>query len=109
MGAVRCVADQERRALHRALERNHQAPGLGHRDQGRPNTAYANARVTAKRLGNAVLLTHLGYGHISFVDPSRCVTAAYRRYLVRLAPPARRTVCPSDRGPFDPNFGEPLS
>ena len=74
-----------------------------------PNTAYANARVTAKRLGNAVLLTHLGYGHISFVDPSRCVTAAYRRYLVRLAPPARGTVCPSDRGPFDPNFGEPLS
>jgi hypothetical protein len=73
-----------------------------------PNTAYANARVTAQRLGNAVLLTHMGYGHISFVDPSACVMAAYRGYLTRLQPPAQGTVCPSDRGPFDPDFGEPL-
>jgi murein DD-endopeptidase MepM/ murein hydrolase activator NlpD/pimeloyl-ACP methyl ester carboxylesterase len=73
-----------------------------------PNTAYANAQATAKRLGNAVLLTHDGYGHISFVDPSACVMAVYRRYLTELKPPARGTVCPSDRGPFDPEFGEPL-
>jgi pimeloyl-ACP methyl ester carboxylesterase len=73
-----------------------------------PNTSYANARVTAKRLGNAVLLTHMGYGHISFVDPSSCVLASYRRYLTQLRPPARGTVCPSDRGPFDPAFGEPV-
>ena len=73
-----------------------------------PNTSYANARVTAKRLGNAVLLTHTGYGHISFVDPSSCVLASYRRYLTHLRPPARGTVCPSDRGPFDPEFGEPV-
>ena len=73
-----------------------------------PNTAYANAQATAERLGNAVLLTHTGYGHISFVDPSSCVMAAYRRYLTRLRPPAGGTACPPDRGPFDPEFGEPL-
>lgn len=73
-----------------------------------PNTSYANARATAKRLGNAVLLTHQGYGHISFVDPSGCVMKAYRRYLVQLRAPRKGTVCKSDRGPFDPDFGEPL-
>ena len=73
-----------------------------------PNTSYANARVAAKRLGNAVLLTHRGYGHISFVDPSSCVLSSYRRYLTQLSPPPRGTVCPSDRGPFDPEFGEPV-
>ncbi|OJU84290.1 MAG: hypothetical protein BGO11_02175 [Solirubrobacterales bacterium 70-9] len=70
-----------------------------------PNTSYANAVATAARLGNAVLLTHSGYGHISFVDPSSCVMAAYRAYLVRLATPPEGTVCPSDRVPFDPDFG----
>ena len=73
-----------------------------------PNTSYANARRTARRLGNAVLLTHDGYGHISFTDPSRCVVRAIGAYLVRPGTPPRRAVCPSDRGPFDPSFGEPL-
>lgn len=73
-----------------------------------PNTAYANARITARRLRNAVLLTHDGYGHISFTDPSRCVVRAIGEYLVNLSPPPRGTVCPSDRLPFDPEFGEPL-
>jgi hypothetical protein len=73
-----------------------------------PNTSYANARRTARRLGNAVLLTHDGYGHISFADPSRCVVRAIGAYLVRLTTPPRGTVCPSDRPPFDPSFGEPL-
>jgi pimeloyl-ACP methyl ester carboxylesterase len=73
-----------------------------------PNTSYANARITARRLRNAVLLTHDGYGHISFVDPSRCVVRAMGEYLVSLTPPAPGTVCPSDRLPFDPDFGEPL-
>ena len=74
-----------------------------------PNTSYDNARATAKRLGNAVLLTHDGFGHISFVDPSDCVVAAYRAYLVRLQPPTKGTVCPSNRVPFDPDFGEPVT
>jgi pimeloyl-ACP methyl ester carboxylesterase len=73
-----------------------------------PNTSYANATITAQRLRNAVLLTHDGYGHISFVDPSRCVVRAIGEYLVDLTTPPRGTVCPSDRLPFDPEFGEPL-
>jgi hypothetical protein len=55
-----------------------------------------------------VLLTHDGYGHISFTDPSACVERARSAYLVRLATPARGTVCPSDHQPFDPNVGKPL-
>jgi pimeloyl-ACP methyl ester carboxylesterase len=73
-----------------------------------PNTPYANARRAARRLGNAVLLTHHGYGHKSESDPSRCVTRATSRYLIELVVPPRGTVCPSDRRPFDPHFGEPL-
>jgi pimeloyl-ACP methyl ester carboxylesterase len=73
-----------------------------------PNTAYVNAQVTARRLGNATLLTQNGYGHISFQDPSTCVVQAIGRYLTTLTAPPRGTVCPSDREPFDPNFGVPL-
>jgi pimeloyl-ACP methyl ester carboxylesterase len=72
-----------------------------------PNTSYANARITAGRLGNAVLLTHEGYGHVSLVDPSACVQRAITRYLVGLLTPPGGTVCQSDHEPFDPNFGEP--
>ena len=70
-----------------------------------PNTSYANARVAARRLGNAVLLTHDGYGHVSISDPSACVERAITRYIVSLIPPRRGTVCQSDRQPFDPRFG----
>jgi pimeloyl-ACP methyl ester carboxylesterase len=73
-----------------------------------PNTSYTNATITARRLRNAVLLTHDGYGHISFVDPSRCVVRAMGEYLVDLKTPPEGTVCPSDRLPFDPDFGGPL-
>ncbi|HEX4307259.1 MAG TPA: alpha/beta hydrolase [Solirubrobacterales bacterium] len=65
-----------------------------------PNTSYANARRTARLLGNAVLLTHDGYGHLSFKDPSACVERAETAYLVQLKLPRRGTVCPSDRRPF---------
>jgi hypothetical protein len=54
------------------------------------------------------LLTHNGYGHISFQDPSACVEQALGRYLTSLTPPPRGTVCPSNRKPFDPKFGDPL-
>jgi pimeloyl-ACP methyl ester carboxylesterase len=73
-----------------------------------PNTPYVNAVRTARRLGNAVLLTHDGYSHTSPLDPSTCVQRATSAYLVHLATPPRGTVCPSDRRPFDPEFGEPL-
>ena len=74
-----------------------------------PNTPLANARRAARRLGNAVLLTHDGYGHLSRRDPSTCVVQATGRYLMDLTTPAPGTVCPSDRLPFDPEFGQPRS
>jgi pimeloyl-ACP methyl ester carboxylesterase len=74
-----------------------------------PNTPLANARRAARRLGNAVLLIHDGYGHLSRRDPSTCVAQATGRYLVALATPAPGTVCPADRLPFDPEFGQPGS
>ena len=35
-------------------------------------------------LGNAVLLTHEGYGHVYFQDPSTCVEQAMADYLTEL-------------------------
>jgi pimeloyl-ACP methyl ester carboxylesterase len=68
-----------------------------------PNTGYANARRVAGLLGNAVLLTHDGYGHLSFKDPSACVERAEGAYLVHLKVPPRGTVCKSDHEPFEAN------
>ena len=73
-----------------------------------PLTPYANARRVSRLLGNAVLLTHDGYGHTSEPDPSACVQRVTSDYLVGLQVPPPGTVCPSDRQPFDPQFGEPL-
>ena len=72
-----------------------------------PNTPYVNAQRAARRLGNAVLLTHQGYSHTSPLDPSACVKHAISAYLVHLITPPRGTVCQSDHQPFDPNFGKP--
>jgi len=74
-----------------------------------PTTPLANAKLVERRLGNAVLLTHDGYGHVSRADPSTCVMQALGRYLTGLTTPARGTICPSDRGPFDPDFGQPAA
>ena len=73
-----------------------------------PNTPYGNAVRAAHLLGNAVLLTHDGYGHLSFQDPSACVEHATIAYLIHLITPPRGSVCPSDRQPFDPDFDEAL-
>jgi pimeloyl-ACP methyl ester carboxylesterase len=73
-----------------------------------PATPLANAARAERRLGNAVLLTHDGYGHLSTRDPSTCVIQATGRYLIDLTTPPRGTVCPSDRLPFDPDFGQPI-
>jgi hypothetical protein len=73
-----------------------------------PNTPLENARLAERRLGNAVLLAHDGYGHTSHADPSICVQRATGRYLVHLITPPRGTVCPSDHLPFDPDFGQPV-
>ena len=72
-------------------------------------TPLANAKLAERRLDNAVLLIHDGYGHISGSDPSACVMQALGRYFTGLTTPARGTICPSDRGPFDPGFGQPAA
>jgi hypothetical protein len=74
-----------------------------------PTTPLANAKLAERRLGNAVLLTHDGYGHMSQSDPSTCVMQALGHYFTGLATPARGTICPSDHGPFDPGFGQPAA
>ena len=72
-----------------------------------PNTPFANGQRLQRLLGNAVLLTHDGYGHTSTADPSACVERAERQYLTGLIVPKRGAVCSSDHPPFDPNFGKP--
>ena len=54
-----------------------------------PNTGYANAVHAERYLGNAVLLTHEGYGHLSFQNPSACVDGATVDYLTELITPPR--------------------
>ena len=70
-----------------------------------PATPYINAVRVSRRLGNAVLLTQDGYGHVSFHDPSACVDRARVAYLVRLQTPPKGTVCRSEKKPFAPGFG----
>jgi hypothetical protein len=69
-----------------------------------PNTPLRNARLAARRLGNAVLLTHDGHGHLSQRDPSTCVIQATSTYLINLTTPPPGTVCPSDRLPLRPRL-----
>lgn len=66
-----------------------------------PNTAYRNAVRSQLLLGNAVLLTSEGYGHLSFNNPSACIEAARTAYLVNLETPAPGTVCQADQQPFN--------
>jgi pimeloyl-ACP methyl ester carboxylesterase len=69
-----------------------------------PATPYIGAVRSARRLGNAVLLTLDGYGHVSIHDPSRCINRARRAYLIRLATPRKGTVCQANHQPFQPGF-----
>ena len=69
-----------------------------------PNTAYVNAVRAERRLGNAILLTHDGHGHVSFQNPSACIDRATVAYLVDLITPPAGTVCQSDHQPFDPEL-----
>lgn len=68
--------------------------------QGDPETPYPGAKRAEKALANARLLTLDTYGHGS-VGKSACVDSAAQGYLEHGALPARGTVCPPDRGPFD--------
>jgi hypothetical protein len=71
-----------------------------------PATPYSNAVRSANRLGNAVLLTLNGIGHISLNDPSDCIDQARVAYLVDLTTPPPGTVCQPAKQPFDPGFGK---
>jgi hypothetical protein len=84
---VRFVDDAKRPALYRTVER-----------------ADERTVAAAARLGNAVLLTHDGYGHTSDADPSTCVDRAMTTYLVDLVVPPKGTVCLSNLLPFDPHY-----
>ncbi len=66
-----------------------------------PNTAYRNPVRSQLLLGNAVLLTNQGYGHLSFNNPSACIEQARTSYLVDLKVPAPGTVCMTDQQPFN--------
>jgi hypothetical protein len=72
-----------------------------------PRTNYQASVHVSKALGNAVLLTHEGYGHTSEVDPSACVERDVAKYLTTLATPPNGKVCQSDHLPFSPKFGQP--
>ena len=65
-----------------------------------PNSSYANAVAVTKRLGNAVLLTLDGYGHVTTTNTSACIERARTAYFVDLRTPAPGTVCPADHKPF---------
>lgn len=65
-----------------------------------PNTGYANAVAAEKLLGDAVLVTLDGYGHVTFTDPSACIDAIRTAYLVDLVVPEPGTVCEPDGDPF---------
>lgn len=49
-----------------------------------PTTPLRTARRVARRLRNAVLLIHDGYGHLTRRDPSTCITQVMGSYLVNL-------------------------
>ena len=65
-----------------------------------PNTGYQNAERVTERFGNAVLLTHDGYGHVSSKDHSTCIEEWRVKYLVELEAPPAGTVCAADQKPF---------
>ena len=70
-----------------------------------PNSGYPNAVHAEQYLGNAVILTQDGSGHLESQDPSKCVEKAMVDYqLVDLITLHRGTRCPSDHKPFDPDF-----
>jgi hypothetical protein len=71
-----------------------------------PATPYVKAVRSVRLLGNAVLLTDDGYGHVSLNDPSACIDRARVAYLVNLITPPKSTVCQSDKKPFAPDFGD---
>ena len=61
---------------------------------------------SARRLGNAVLLTQDGYGHVSFHDPSACIDRAQGRLPGQPGRAAEGQRLQVDKRPFAPGFGQ---
>ena len=104
------LADRATGSCLRGRAPAHEAPLPERREQAELALCRfpASGSCPPERLGNAVLLIHDGYGHTSDQDHSACVERATSAYLVDLVTQSHGTVCPSDRLPFDPNFGELL-
>ena len=68
-----------------------------------PATSFANARRVAGLLGNSVLLTHTGYGHVSVSDPRRRL----RRARHSAVPAPRRAAAARHRLPIGPQALRP--
>lgn len=66
-----------------------------------PSTPYADAEAMAKRLADARLLTHDGYGHTAlFNNASSCVNTYESRYFIDGTLPPPGTICHPDKQPF---------
>ena len=66
-----------------------------------PVTPYRNAVRVHDLLPGSALLTVDGVGHGGLTSSS-CAMQLAGRYLLTGATPPAGTVCPQDRGPFDP-------
>lgn len=82
-------------------------PILGYRHPVRPVTPLRNARLAARRLGNADLVVHDGYGHLTRRDPSTCITQAVGSHLVDLTTHPRGPSAPLTAAPSTPTSANP--
>jgi hypothetical protein len=105
-----CVAWPARSAVRYTGPCNAQTPNpivvVGTRYD--PNTSYPNAQITARRLGNTVLLTHEGYGHVTS-PTQRMRTACDHELSHPVDRSSSRDRVPVGPSAVDPRFGEPLS
>ena len=74
-----------------------------------PTTPLANAKARRAAAGQRRTADPRRLRPHQPSDPSTCVMQALGRYFTGLTTPARGTICPSDRGPFDPGFGQPAA
>ena len=65
-----------------------------------PATPYRGAKVVARQLARARLLTVHGYGHTSLTNPSACANGYASRYFIFKTLPPPGTRCKQDLQPF---------
>jgi pimeloyl-ACP methyl ester carboxylesterase len=104
---MRVLADPQRRPLHRPLERHHHIRSWVIGTRFDPVTPLRNARLAARRLGNADLVVHDGYGHLTRRDPNTCITQAVGSHLVDLTTHPRGPSAPLTATPSTPTSANP--